>query len=272
LARESEILTDWYRTGRVPKERVFGLLKHPVRFWLQRYLILGFLPASWHRFLAEPRFAWTSIKITVGYPIKFYRDREFREEWLRETVAAGYEEGMLSDEERDRILAHIQDPFIQKYLKCVAVHLCTLPVTQVVSVAVAIGYMYWNEKPWTESWAKAVAILILFQGLPISPGSICRGSYVVYLMIRERNLRDYWVAGIVSFWHYVGYLGFPLQMVTKFPGLSRYLAGRWATGMVRIMPVFGEKGALAEHYVFDAFFNVPLSLWRMIRRTPETPR
>jgi hypothetical protein len=84
-------------------------------------------------------------------------------------------------------------------------------------------------------------------------------------MIRERNIRDYWIAVLISFWHYVGYLAFPIQMVAKFPALSRLMAGRWATQMVGIIPVFGERGALLEHWVFDTFFNLPITLRRRFR-------
>ena len=57
-------------------------------------------------------------------------------------------------------------------------------------------------------------------------------------------------------------------MVGEFPGLARYMAGRWATKMVRIVPVFGEEGALLEHWVFDTFFNRPVSLWKRLRKSP----
>mgnify|MGYP006971789518 FL=1 len=76
-------------------------------------------------------------------------------------------------------------------------------------------------------------------------------------MIRERNWRDYLIACPLSFVKYIGYLAFPLQMTTTYPSLARFLAGRWATRAVHIIPVFGEKGALFEHWVFDAFFNLP---------------
>ena len=33
-----------------------------------------------------------------------------------------------------------------------------------------------------------------------------------------------------------------------------------------MIPVFGEKGALIEHFVFDTFFNVPLALKRLVTR------
>ena len=75
-------------------------------------------------------------------------------------------------------------------------------------------------------------------GRSISPGSIARGSYVVYLIIRERNLHNYSVAVLVSFWKYIGYLGFPLQMVRQYPALARLMAGRWAKeGDYRLTPL-----------------------------------
>ncbi len=121
---------------------------------------------------------------------------------------------------------------------------------------------------WGESVAYALAVLAVFQVTPISPGSIARGSYVLYLVISERNLRNYSVAVLVSFWKYIGYLGFPLQMVRQYPALSRLMAGRWAKSMANFVPVFGETGGLLEHAVFDLFFNLPLSVKRAFKARP----
>ena len=85
------------------------------------------------------------------------------------------------------------------------------------------------------------------------------------MSIRERNWHDYKVAVFVSYWHYIGYLAFPIQMVAKYPDLARFLGGTWATKMVRLIPVFGEQGALLEHWVFDSFFNFPLTIGSWIK-------
>jgi len=200
------------------------------------------------------------LKFAVTYPVRFYRDAEFREEWLIENVKAGYDEGMLTEDEANHIRDNIKDPFIQKYLKCVAVHVATLPITQVISLVAAIYAMLAFGKTWAEGLLYAGVVLAAFQATPVSPGSLVRGIYVIYLMIKERDIKNYWIAALISFWHYVGYLGFPIQMVAKFPALSRLMAGRWATSIVHIVPVFGERGALLEHWIFDLFFNVPISL------------
>ncbi|MBN1335959.1 MAG: hypothetical protein JXB39_08370 [Deltaproteobacteria bacterium] len=270
-----ETLLKWHEKGRVDDARATRLLLRPGRVWAERILV-GWLPRRLHRALVDPAWLWERIREAVLFPVRLYFRPDFREQWLRDQVDAAKAEGMLDPAEEARILASIGDPFIQTYLKCVAVHAATLPVTQVVSVLVALWYVVFRAATWNEGLVVAGVILAVFQGTPISPGSLLRGSYVVYRMIRDRNVRDYWVAGIISFWHYVGYLGFPIQMVARFPGLARFLGGTWATRMAHVVPVFGERGALLEHFVFDAFFNLPLSIgasvrrWRTARRAVRT--
>ena len=44
------------------------------------------------------------------------------------------------------------------------------------------------------------------------------------------------------------------------------MAGRWATEAVHIIPVFGEKGGLVEHMVFDLCFNYTHAFCRRVGR------
>jgi hypothetical protein len=263
-----ETLVQWQRHGRVEQERALELADRPVRYWMER-LLFGWLPASWHRFLAEPGYAWSRVREAAAFTMKFLRDPEFREQRLLEEVRLGREQGMLTGEEADKIEGQIKDPFIQKYLRCLAVHICTVPVTQIVMLlaggAVLVYFLVYRDAGWAESMAYAAATAAAIQLLPISPGSITRGVFVLFLMIKERDIKNYWVAAPVSFLHVVGYLAFPLQMVTHNPALARFLAGSWAKRMVHIVPVFGESGALLEHGIFDLFFNVPLSVARGFR-------
>lgn len=248
----------WNRAERISDERTLSLVERPLAY-AGHLLFLSWMPAGLHYYLSEPDLLWERIRYAVTYPIKLYFKPEVREEWLRDQVQLARDEGMLDEEEEQRILGSIDDPFIQTYLKCVAVHACTLPVTQVVAVLIAAYYYFFHAQSWQEGVVTAGLILAFFQGTPISPGSLTRGFYVVYRMIRDRNIKDYWIAALISFWHYVGYLGFPVQMVARFPGLARFMGGSWATRAARIIPVFGEKGALVEHFVFDTFFNLPIS-------------
>jgi hypothetical protein len=254
-------LANWHRDQRIAGDKALKLTGQPVRFWLQ-WLFLSLLPARIHRAVANPRYVWEKVTFAVKYPIRLYINADFREEWLKEQVRSGTEEGMLTPDEEKKIIDNIKDPFIQKYLKSVAVHVCMMPTTHVVATIVAVYTMFHYGDTWKESLLYAAAVLAIFQGTPISPGSIARELYVLYLVIKERNIKDYWIALLVSGWHYIGYLGFPLQMVARFPTLAQFLASRWATQVVHVFPVFGERGALLEHWVFDFFFNLPLTLKR----------
>jgi len=264
-ARVAETLTRWHRAGAVAPARAMKLVGSPLRF-IAHAVFFGFMPGRLHRFLTDRRYAFSAVRRVVTRPIRLYFNAQAREQWLRDMVAEGRRDGMLTDQEAGHITARVKEPFIQKYLQALAVHVCTLPVTQIVSLLVAVVYVLKHpELSWPEATVHAGVILGLFQVTPISPGSITRGLYVVYLVVRERNFRDYNIAVFLAFFKYVGYLAFPVQMAYRYPALARFMAGRWATGAVHVVPVFGERGALLEHGVFDAFYNRLLTLRRRFR-------
>jgi hypothetical protein len=91
----------------------------------------------------------------------------------------------------------------------------------------------------------------------------------LYLIIRERNFKDYNIAVFLGFFKLVGYLAFPIQMTYRYPALARFMAAHWATEVVHIVPVFGENGSLLEHGVFRLFYNWPLTIRRRMRRRFE---
>jgi hypothetical protein len=263
-ALRMEKLTAWLRAGRIRDETALRLAGSLPRYCM--HLPLSVLPIFLHRLLTDKQYARELAHTIFVRPIKLYFNAEMREQWLRDMVAEGRKNHMLTDEDAETILSRIKEPFIQKYLKSLAVHVCTLPITQVISVAVAIWYVLQHpELSWSQAWTRAGAILVAFQFTPISPGSIVRGLYVLYLVIRERNFKDYNIAVFLGFVKYIGYLSFPIQMAYRYPTLARFMAAHWATGAVRVVPVFGERGALLEHGVFDTFYNKPLTIRRRIR-------
>ena len=262
-ARMAEKLIAWHRAGRLGADAATRALDCPGRF--AAHLLLSILPAGVHRMLTDPAFAREKLAYLFVRPVRLYFNADAREQWLRDMLAEGRRRHMLTDEDAGQIKSRIGEPFIQKYLQSLAVHICTLPITQVVSVAVAIWYKVANGLTWAEAWGGMGLILVAFQVTPISPGSLVRGLYVVYLVIRERNIKDYNIAVVLGFFKYVGYLAFPIQMAYRYPALARFMAAHWATGAVHVVPVFGEHGALLEHGVFDQFYNRPLMVRRRMR-------
>jgi hypothetical protein len=267
-AKVAEKLVEWHRKGRVDGRRAIRLADHTWRFL--GHWPLSILPAGLHRFVTDGRFAREKLAYLFLRPIRLYFNAALREQWLRDMLAEGRRKHMLSDEDAQIILRRVGEPFIQKYLKSLAVHVCTLPVTQVVSVSLALIYVLTHpEMPRAQAWGIGVGIIALFQVVPISPGSLTRGLYVVYLVARERNFRDYNIAVFLGFFKYVGYLAFPIQMTYRYPVLARFMAAHWATEAVHVVPVFGEHGALLEHWVFYLFYNWPLTIRRRMRRRAE---
>ena len=267
-AHRAESIIRWHRAGRVSDSRAKRLVNQPGRYLF--HSLLAVLPVGVHRFLTDAHFAVEKLWYIFVRPVKLYFNAQARREWLCQMVSAGQKKHMLSDEDADEILSKIDEPFVQKYLQSLAVHICTLPVTQIVSVAVAWIYAATHPELSPAAKAEAVAaILILFQVTPISPGSLVRGLYVLYLVIRERNFRDYNIAVFLGFCKYVGYLAFPIQMTHRYPALARFMAAHWATEAVHVVPVFGEHGALLEHGVFDLFYNYPLTIRRRMRKRAE---
>ena len=270
-AHIAESLVGWVRSGRVSESRAILIAGRPWRYFV--HLPSSVLPAGVHRFLTDRAVFKASLFRMFVRPFRLYFKAEEREKWLRDMVSAGERNGLLTADEAARIIGQLREPFIEKYLKSLAVHLATLFLSETVFLTVAIVYVLGHpELGWSQATLQAGLIVAAFNLLPVSPGSLVRGFYVVGLCIKERNLRDYALALPVSFLKIIGYLAFPLQMAYRYPDLARFMASHWATEAVHSVPVFGEKGAWLEHFVFDAFYNFPLTLRRRIKRRAEARR
>jgi hypothetical protein len=267
-AHIAETLIGWVRSGRVSEPRARLIVGRPWQYFL--HLPLSVLPAGLHRFLTDKATFKAALAFIFIRPFRLYFNAAEREKWLLDMIAQGEKNQLLSREASRLIASQIKEPFIQKYLKSLAVHVCTLPITQIVSVSLAIIYVRTHpELTWKQASVAAGMILALFQVTPVSPGSFARGLYTTFLVMKERNFKDYRAALSLSYLKYIGYLAFPIQMAYRYPDLARFMASHWATGAVHIVPVFGEKGAWLEHFVFDTFYNLPLTVQRRMKRRAE---
>ncbi len=265
-ARLAEKVILWHRAGRVGESAAIKAAESSWRFLY--HLPLSLLPAGLHRFLTDWQHAKERLSYLFVRPFRLYFNAELRTEWLREMVSEGRKKRMLSDEDATLIISQIKEPFIQKYLTSLVVHLLTLPVSEIVWVTVAGTYVltHWGQP---NAWSFGLGIVAAFQVVPISPGSLIRGFYVLYLIMREHNFKDYSIALPLGFFKYIGYLAFPIQMTYRYPVLARFMASHWATEAVHIVPVFGERGALLEHWVFCLFYNWPLTLRRRMHKRAQ---
>ena len=79
----------------------------------------------------------------------------------------------------------------------------TLGVFLTIAAVYVLGH---PEFGWAEATARAALIIGAFNLLPVSPGSLVRGIYVIGLCVKEKNIRDYRLALPVSFFKIIGYL------------------------------------------------------------------
>ena len=264
----AETVIAWHRAERVDENHAMAVATLPWRFF--GHLPLSLLPPGLHKFLTDREYFKERLDFIFARPFRLYFKADEREQWLLDMVTEGQQKQIIQEQDAETIVSQIKEPFIQKYLKSLAVHVMTVPITQIVSVLVAIIYVLSHpEMPRTRSWGIGLGIIALFQVIPVSPGSLARGLYVVYLVIRERNFKDYNIAVFLGFFKYIGYLAFPIQMTYRYPTLARFMAVHWATEAVHIVPVFGEQGALLEHWVFRLFYNWPLTIRRRMRLRAE---
>jgi len=257
----------WHRAGRMTAEKTEKVSQ--CMFNLFIHLIFSILPAGLHRFMTD--FAYFKSKLSYIFvrPFRLYFSKTKREEWLRDMVVEGKRKHILSDDDAETILGQIDEPYIQKYLVSLVVHLMTLPVTQIVGLIIALINWQARDLPWDQAWKQGAIIMGALQVVPLSPGSFCRGIYTTYMAIRDRNFKDYNVALFLSYFKYIGYLAFPIQMAYRYPALARFMAAHWATDAVHVVPVFGERGALLEHWVYRLFYNWPLTLRRKMSSRKE---
>lgn len=268
LAKRIESLIGWHREERVGVQKVEQIYRSLLLYLY--HLPLSLLPAGLHRFLSDREYFLKTVYDIFVRPVRLYFNASEREQWLREMVSEGRDGHMISEEDAQEILSQVSDPYIHKYLQSLAVHICLSPVTHVISFALALYFILTHpEMPQAQAYAVAAGIIALFQVIPVSPGSLARGFYVLYVVIRERNVKDYKIALALAFFKYIGYLSFPIQMTYRYPTLARFMAGFWATRTVRFVPVFGESGALLEHKVFTLFYNLPLTIRRKMHERAE---
>ncbi|MHC4426719.1 MAG: hypothetical protein ACYSYV_11575, partial [Planctomycetota bacterium] len=206
-ARIAEKVIVWHRAGRVDAERAPKIVAGVWRFFC--HLPLSILPAGLHRFVTNSKFFKEKLTYIFVRPFKLYFSTNLREQWMRDMIQEGRKKHILTDEDAATVLSQLKEPYIQRYLVSLVVHLMTLPVTQIVSV---IHMTVWNimhrEAGEAERAATSAAILVIYQLIPISPGSFCRGLYTTIMAIRDRSFKDYNIALFLSYFKYVGYLAF----------------------------------------------------------------
>jgi len=147
-----ERVMSWHRSGRITEEEAPALAHSLGRFLMR--LPLSLLPVGLYKFLTNWEYAKAKLAFVFVRPVQLYFNAQMREEWLADMVEQGKKKRIITTSDADEILKTIKEPFIQKYLKSLAVHICLMPTTHVVATGLAI-YFIWThpDMPRAQAWA-----------------------------------------------------------------------------------------------------------------------
>jgi hypothetical protein len=237
------------------------LTRNPVLFLLERFTI-GFLPIVLHRVILRPARIWAGIRTGFLFLKNFITSPEFREQWFLNEIAAGEKDGMLTTEERAHLEGVVKDPFIVRYLKCLGVHFATVPITQIVSVICSV--------PIWAVWLLTKRTFVGRGPRRLRPDGCALSGNAdftrFHLPRRLCGLSDDQRTQPARLHHRRPRFLFKIRRLPRLPAPDDHhlpapcplygqpLGHQYGT---HVIPVFGEKGALMEHWIFDSFFNRP---------------
>ena len=135
----------WYRAGRI--NDLAGDKNRPAAVaFLLSFAVFTSHIASLHRFLTDADFRKEKLVFIFVRPFKLYFSSAFREQWLRDMVVEGQKKHMLTDDDADTIISQIKEPYIQKYLVSLVVHLLMAPTTHIVASRMLRAYLLLKDR------------------------------------------------------------------------------------------------------------------------------
>jgi len=168
----------WNRAERMNSRKAEKIAGSFTRYLL--HLPLSILPAGLHRFFTDKEYFKERLFFLFIRPIKLYFSASLREEWLRDMLVQGQKKQMLTAEDAQKITSQLNEPFIQKYLKSLAVHLSTIVATEIGSIIIA--GIYALAHPGTsfgEAAAISLGLMVFFQFTLFPLGPWC-GGFTLY--------------------------------------------------------------------------------------------
>ena len=154
---------------------------------------------------------------------------------------------------------------MQRYITGVMVTAGVKPISLILYAYLAfIGLGQWVKDP--EGCVAALhnlgwwALPLGAAAVAISPSGILLFIYCVVQMIRNRKT-PYGTATLLAPFRAIGYLAFIVQIARTYAQFSGYLLTWCVCHLVKMVPVFGERGGLLNIWVATAVLSWPAS-WK----------
>jgi len=256
--RAADLLT-WQDAGRITAGRL-ATLDHSMPHYLVEKLLLSWQPPALHRFFTDPEARRALARSLIVDNVRLCLDKPYRETWLVAIIDEGVAKGVIEPEVAALLRQQVGEARMQSYVRDFGI---TIGL-EVLAKALYLGLAAYGVST-RDFWPLAIAALS-----PISPSGLVRATYVLAQLAfdaphiarhRDRRLLLSRVLGLIAApWRVLGNLFAPLEMFAYYNDMSLLLGDYHISRLAAKVPVFGGRGKLLEYGVFNAIYNVPLSV------------
>lgn len=257
-------LPAWLAEERIPPVRA-RRLEASLAAYAAEKLFMAPLPASLHRLLTDPAKRRDWIDHHLLRPFRLLVSQPARCRWLEGILAEQRERGVIPPEKERALLGQLSEPRMQGFIRDLGLAAGLDIFSRLVYAALGVyGLSTGNFLP-----------LGLAALAPVSPSGVLRFFYALARLAAElpailtrrdpghppgRLFLARLAALLASPWRWLGNL-FPLfEISAVYTRLAFVLAEYYAARAAAAVPIYGGSGRLLEYWVFQACFNLPLSL------------
>jgi hypothetical protein len=263
-------LPDWLAGERIPFARA-RRLEASLGAYAAEKLLLAPWPAALHRLLVDPSARLALAHRRLLQPLSLLLSQPARLRWLEGILHEQIARGVVPPEKAGALLGQVREPRLQGFIR-------DLGLSAGLDVFSRLAYLALGLYGLTTGDLLPLGLAAL---APISPSGVLRFVYVLGRLLGElpavlqrrdpgyapgRLFLARLAALLVAPWRWIGNLFPLLEISTVYTRLAFVLAEYYAVRLADTVPVYGGPGKLLEFWVFQVFFNLPLSVQYELRR------
>ena len=268
-------LAEWEAVGRIPADHSTRL-RSSMGAYLAEKLACAWMPVGLHRFLIDPAAQHRFLDAKLLQPLRLLTRQAARTAWLESIIQFELDRGVLTGERAAALIDQTHQPQMHGFIR-------DLGFTAGLDVFSRLVYLVLGL--YAISTGDLLPLGLAALG-PIPPSGPLRVVYLLGLLandllrlVRRRHIPR---AGrlilarlgalLIAPWRGIGNLFPVMEMSAFYPRLSLLLADYHIEQAVNSIPVLGGRGKLLEYWVFQASYNLPMSVKRFIRELlPQKP-
>lgn len=256
-------LLDWWCAGSLSPASLAALSAVPGWFLLL-WLALGWLPDGLRRLLLDPAARREWLRRTLLHPWQLMTNPAYRAEWLANQLQAGAARRRIAPDVLQALQEQTRDPRLHNFVRDLGLTLALDLFARLLYLGLAL---------YAAASGNFLPLLVAALG-PLSPSGLVRVVYLSVGLLTQlarrsgRLPRRQFAARLVAIglapWRVLGNLASPVELFVVFPTLSLALAESTIASLVKRLPVLGGRGRVLEYWAFQALYNLPLSILRVL--------